>query len=77
MGYIEDVQTLLDAEEVSYKDFLDTLISLEREHATRIAKIKMGVSYSIEELSTDMTVVWKIGELANRLRIKIEKKLEE
>ncbi len=77
MGYIEDIQSLLETKEVDYIKFLDTLISLEREHATRIAKIKMGVKFDLEELSTDMETVWKISAIANRLRKKIEKKLNE
>ena len=60
-----------------YPDLLDLLISLEREHAGRTAKIKLGVRSDIEELSSDMKTVWKIGKIAARLRIKIEKKLKE
>jgi len=80
MGYIEDVQALLaqsEQSEVTYLELLDLLINLEREHAGRRVKIKLGVKHDIEELCDDMKTVWKIGEIAARLRLKIEKKLNE
>lgn len=77
MGYIEDVRALLKKSDTTYLELLDLLIGLEREHAGRTVKIKLGVRSDIEELSQDMETIWKIGKIANRLRRKIEKKLSE
>jgi hypothetical protein len=70
MGYIEDVQFLLKKRNTSYSDLLDTLLSLEREHAIIKLKIQMGFSEDIRSL-------WKIAKIADRIKLKIEKKLSE
>ena len=70
MGYIEDVRGLLKKEDVTYLDLLDTLLGLEREHAILKLKIQMG-------FSEDIRALWKITKLYDRIKIKIEKKLNE
>jgi len=70
MGYIEDVQLLLKNPNTTYPDLLDTLLSLEREHAIIKLKIQMGFSEDIKSL-------WKIAKIADRIRQKIDKKLNE
>jgi len=70
MGYIEDVQSLLEKSDVTYSDLLDTLLGLEREHAVIKLKIKMG-------FSEDIKTLWKIGKIADRIKLKLEKKLNE
>jgi hypothetical protein len=78
MGYIEDVQSLLEKKSnTTYVELLELLISLEREHSARKVKIALGVRSDIEELCHDMEIVWKIGEIASRVRLTIEKKLNE
>ena len=72
MSSIEDLKDMLKKEEVSYPDLLDILIKLERVHATTRLKIQMGLAFSPE-----MEIVWKISEVADRIRLKIEKKLNE
>jgi hypothetical protein len=71
MGYIEDVRSLLKKQDdVTYSDLLDTLLGLEREHAILKLKIQMG-------LSKDIKTLWKITALYDRIKIKVEKKLNE
>jgi hypothetical protein len=77
MGYIEDVRYLLKNKNITYSDFLDVLINLEREHATRIVYQKFGVSDSIEGLTEDIKTLQKITKIADRLEKKIKKKLSE
>jgi hypothetical protein len=75
--YIQDIKSLLEKEEVTYVEFLDELIKLERMHAVMILKIKMGLRNDIKGLTAEMETIWKIGEIANRIRVKIKKKLNE
>jgi len=70
MSYIEDVQSLLKNPDITYSDLLETLLSLEREHAIIKLKIQLG-------FSEDIKTVWKIAKLADRIKLKIEKKLSE
>jgi len=70
MSYIEDIRSLLKKPNTTYQDLLETLISLEREHAIIKLKIQLG-------FSEDIRTVWKIAKLADRIKLKIEKKLNE
>jgi hypothetical protein len=70
MSYIEDVRSLLENPNTTYPDLLETLLSLEREHAVIKIKIKMGFSEDIKSL-------WQIAKIADRIKLKLEKKLNE
>jgi hypothetical protein len=70
MSYIEDVQCLVKKSSTTYLDLLEILLGLEREHHELKFKIKMG-------LSNDIKTLWKIAKLADRIKVKIEKKLNE
>lgn len=74
MSGIDDVRALLRQQEITYPDLLRLLIKLEREHATTRLKIQTGLSGQAER---DMKTVWAIERLANRIQIKVEKKLNE
>jgi hypothetical protein len=76
----EEVQDLLDKAKtgsVNYVDLLDLLLKLEKQHTKLITKIQLGVRENMASLKEHMETSWKIAEIANRLRVKIEKKLNE
>jgi hypothetical protein len=79
-NYVRDVQDLLTKAQdasVGYVDLLDLLIKLERQHSKLITKIQLGVREDMSSLTESMETVWKIGEIASRLRLTVEKKLKE
>jgi hypothetical protein len=77
MSYIEDVRALLRKKSTTYPDLLNTLISLQREHAVRITKLNMGLRNDIEELTEEVKTLQQILKISNRLQQKLEKKLNE
>jgi hypothetical protein len=76
MSYIEDVRRFLKRRNITYPDLLDLLIELERHHARITLKISMGLREDKDSYE-DMKNALKMMTIANRLRRKIEKKLNE
>jgi hypothetical protein len=77
-GY-EDVRAevkdlLNNRDNTSYPDLLDLLIKIERIHATTLLKISMGVG---GEFQKEMKGSFVAARIANRIRTKLEKKLNE
>lgn len=76
MSYIEDVRRFLKRRNITYPDLLDLLIELERYHARITLRISMGLREDKNSYE-DMKNALKMMTIANRLRRKIEKKLNE
>lgn len=75
MNSIDDLRSLLKKKEkITYPDLLEILLMLERESAITRVKIKAGLT---AEPKKDMKFVWASNRLADRIRIKIEKKLNK
>ena len=74
MNSIDDLRELLKQKEVTYPDLLNILILLEREHATIYLKVQAGI---IGEPEKNLRTAWAMARLADRIRIKVEKKLNE
>jgi len=77
MSYIEDVRKFLRKKNITYPDLLQLLIDLERAHARATLKIGMGLRGDTRDSYEDMQNAIKMGRIANRLRKKIEEKLNE
>jgi hypothetical protein len=80
MNPFQEVRDLLDKAKsvgVDYVDLLDLLIKLEKQDTRLRTKIQLGVRENMSSLTENMETAWKIAEIASRLRLKIEKKLNE
>jgi len=78
MDSLEDVRDLLKKSKstsVDYLELLDLLIKLEKQHTRLLTKIQLGVREDMSTLTEHMEKSWKIAEIATRLRVTVEKKL--
>lgn len=76
MSAIDDLRDLLKQKEITYSDLLNILILLEKGHTTISTKISVGLSVSGWP-QKDMRTALAMGRLAHRIKVKIEKKLNE
>jgi hypothetical protein len=68
MSYLEEAKSLLEAEKTTFSLLLDKLCEVRREHGNLKTEIKLG-------LSEDMKTLWQIFEIEDKIKSKIEKRV--
>jgi len=67
---LQQAKEMLKNSEVKYVDLLDSLCDLEREYGHIKNAIILGAREDVESL-------WRIAQVADKIKLKIAKKLEE
>jgi hypothetical protein len=70
MSYIEEAKDLLKNKKATFVELLAKLCELEREYGELKHKIKVG-------LSTDGKTLLETASIANRIRLKITRRVQE
>lgn len=70
MGYIQEAKDLLKDEKTTFVGLLAKLCELEREYGELKHKIKVG-------LSTDGKTLLETASLANKIRVRITRRVQE